>query len=249
MKVITSRQNPTIKELIKLHHQKYRYQQQRFIAEGLRTCTTLMQSRVSLIQLYVIEKMISFARTIAPTEKITLVSDEVLHKISQTETPSGILGVFALPQSPSLQTLSEGIVLTRMTDPGNVGTLIRTAAALAKKTVVLVEGVDPWSFKVVQSSAGTIGLVDIFHISWQTLVSHKKDLKLFGLVVQGGKLIKDIHSKKNVLLVVGSEAHGIPEQWLSDCDELITLPMPGNVESLNAAVAGSIALYTLWESQ
>ena len=111
-----------------------------------------------------------------------------------------------------------------------------------KKTVIVIEGVDPWNPKVVQASAGTIGLVTIFQLSWQQLLKNKKTHKLCALVISNGKKSEDIDFK-NMLLIVGSEAHGIPPAWIDQCEEKLTLPMPGRLESLNAAVAGSIALY------
>jgi TrmH family RNA methyltransferase len=126
-----------------------------------------------------------------------------------------------------------------------MGTLIRTAAALGKKTVIVAEGTDPWNIKVVQASAGTIGLVNIHSLSWRELLKKKGGRPLAALVVKDG-----IHPKKidlsHALLVIGNEAHGLPTAWLRDCEYKITLPMPGNIESLNAAVAGSIAMYLAW---
>ncbi len=123
-----------------------------------------------------------------------------------------------------------------------MGTLIRTAAAMNKKTIVCVESVDPWNPKVVQATAGAIGSVNIFCINWDELLLNKKNLSLCALVAINGKN-PDTVNLQNSLIVVGNEAHGIPEQWIAACDTQITLPMPGKFESLNAAVAGSIALY------
>jgi RNA methyltransferase, TrmH family len=123
-----------------------------------------------------------------------------------------------------------------------MGTLIRSCAAMNYKTVVCIKGTDPWSPKVVQASAGTIGMVNIFQVTWDELIQNKQNLNLCALVVSGGNKPQDI-DLSNTLLVVGSEAHGIPDEWLGQCEQKLTLPMPGKTESLNAAVAGSIALY------
>jgi TrmH family RNA methyltransferase len=123
-----------------------------------------------------------------------------------------------------------------------MGTLIRSAIAMGIKSVVIVEGTDPWSPKVIQASAGTIIQANVFQIGWDQLIKNKKNLKLCALVVKGGKKPNQIDFK-DILLVVGNEANGIPDNWLSKCEEKMTLPMPGNTESLNAAIAGSIALY------
>ncbi len=128
-----------------------------------------------------------------------------------------------------------------------MGTLIRTCTAMDKKSVVVIEGVDPWNTKVIQASAGTIGNINIFQWSWQKLIAHKqqKNLNLIGLVPHGGKTIHEVDAHQ-ALFVIGSEADGIPSEWQQDCDALVSLAMPGDIESLNAGVAGSIALYLTW---
>lgn len=246
MKQISSRQNPEIIAIAKLTQAKERYKQNQFVAEGLRTCTTLASTQ-KLLQIYVTKQLLDQAQQLTDESLITLVTDEVMKKISHATTPSGILGVFALPKPPAAKDLGAGIVLVRIADPGNMGTLIRTCAAMGKKSVVVIEGVDPWNPKVIQSSAGTIGNINIFRWSWQDLIAHKQqqNVNLVGLVPQGGKTIQEVATNK-VLFVIGSEAHGIPSEWQKHCDNLVSLAMPGEIESLNAGVAGSIALYLAW---
>jgi len=242
MKIITSRTNPEIKSVHELHQAKHRKTQQKFIAEGIRTCTTLQESGITLETIYVTEPLVQHAHIIAPKENVIVVSTSVMEKISTTTTPSGMLGVFEIPKLPTPAQLTSGIVLTHISNPGNMGTLIRSAAAMNANSVVIIEGVDPWSPKVIQASAGTIGYITIFQWSWENLLKHKESLNLIALVVKGGKQPHEV-SFTNSLLVIGSEAHGIPSDWINDCDIQLTLPMPGKTESLNAAVAGSIALY------
>ena len=242
MKSITSRTNPAIKHIASLHSKKYRTKHTQFIAEGLRACSALIAHKHQPIGLYATQNNLARAQSIIADEYITLVDEHVMEKISTATTPSGIVGLFTIPQAPKPDQLTQGLVLTQIADPGNMGTLIRTAAALNVASVVIVEGADPWSPKVVQASAGTIGMVTIFQWSWDQLLQYKADKKLCALVVSGGKDPKQIDFK-DTLLVVGSEAHGIPDTWIAACDTKLTLAMPGKAESLNAAVAGSIALY------
>ena len=245
---ITSVQNESIKQIVQLHSAKGRTQYQQFIGQGLRVCTTLAQSNIPLVHIYTTKHMLADAQSIAshtPYVPITLVTDAVMRKISTSTTPAGIVCVFGMPKTVPLQLMiAPGLVLVGLSDPGNIGTLLRTAAALAIKTIVLVEGADVFNPKVIQASAGTIGMINLFHCTWHELVAHarSKKISLSALVVNGGKAPQEIKNK-NTLLVVGSEAHGLTTEQQRDCDQLITLPMPGNTESLNAAIAGSIALY------
>src|SRR5579863_4969161 len=169
-KKITSATNPLIQEVVKLHSTKYRTQLQKFIAEGFRTVSTLINNDMQPLTLFVTEELLDDALTLASDEKIILVTSTIMDKISTTQSPSGILALFAIPPTPSFDQLGTGIVLAQLQDPGNVGTLIRTAAAMNKKTVVCIESVDPWNPKVVQASAGTIGMVTIFTTTWSTLL-------------------------------------------------------------------------------
>lgn len=245
-KIITSIQNPAVIAATKLHQRKYRYAQQRFLAEGARVCTTLIEANITLDTLMVTEKMLAQAQQFTDSSHIIIINESVMRKISTATTPSGIVGIFNMPKySSTNSTLEPGLVLARISDPGNMGTLIRTCAAMGKKTVFIIEGTDPWSPKVVQASAGTIGLVNIAQGTWQQLLTQKGSLPLCALVVTGGKKAEKSLLEKS-LLIVGSEAHGIPEQCLQDCEYTITLAMPGKTESLNAAVAGSIAMYLGW---
>lgn len=242
MKTITSLTNEDIKIVTALHHAKYRHMHQQFIAEGIRTISTLLQANIKLTQLYVTDEMLTQALDLVDSALITKVTTGIMKKMSTASTPSGMLAVFQIPPTPTIEQLNAGIVLAQIADPGNMGTLIRSCIAMNIKTVVVVEGVDPWSPKVIQSTAGTIGYVDIFELTWQELLQNKRQLKLCALVVSGGKQPEQLELT-NSLLVVGNEAQGIPDDWIKDCDTHMTIPMPGQAESLNAAVAGSIAIY------
>lgn len=242
IKTITSRTNETVKRVADLHSSKGRKEQKRFIAEGARTCQTLVENGMELVQMYAIKEEFATVKEFTKNFFITLVEDHVMQKMSTAKTPSGILGVFKIPAQPSFSGLESGLVLANVMDPGNVGSLIRTCAALKIKSVIAVDSADIWSPKVVQASAGTLAQVQIYTPSWPVLLKWKKDFKLCALVVKGGKAPSEFDFNKT-LLVVGNEANGIPKDWLRDMDSYLTLPMPGNTESLNAAVAGSIALY------
>jgi TrmH family RNA methyltransferase len=242
IKTITSPTNPLIQRAIKLHSSKYRTHYKEFIAEGIRIIATLVQANHIPAILFVTENVVAHAQKIISDEKIVIISESLMKKISTAETPSGMVALFAIPAQPDVAQLSAGIVLVDMQNPGNAGTLVRTAVAMNKKTAVFVGGVDPWNPKVVQASAGAIGLINIFQLTWEELVTHKKIIPLCALVVANGKQ-PDTKILHNAFIVVGNEGQGLSKKQVEQCDETITLTMPGSFESLNAAVAGSIALY------
>lgn len=246
MQTITSRQHPLIKELALLKHAKHRATQQRFLAEGMRTISTLC-SRTQAQAVLCTEATQEQALTLAPASVITIVTDEIMLKLSSATTPPGIIGVFALPGEPT-QPLGPGLVLANVTNPGNMGTMMRMAAAMGVASVVVVEGTDPWGPKVIQASAGTQAFLHIYQWDWQTLVARKADIPLVALVVTGGKTPEQLSLNKS-LIVVGNEAQGIPPAWLADCTQQCTIAMPGKTESLNAAIATSIVLYIAYVQQ
>ncbi len=247
MKVITSRQNEEIIKIAKLSSAQERKKQQRFVAEGLRTIESFIKNNFQPINIYITENFLqkeqNFIKTLSQ-KIITIASEPVMQKISQTKSSSGILAIFTIPKPLPPAKLSSGLACVQTNNPGNLGTLIRTAAAMGKKSIVLIDSVCPWSHKVIQASAGTISQVHIFRWSWNELLENKKDLQLAALVVKNGKPLKSLNKEKT-LLVVGNEANGLPQEIVNQCNEKITLPMPGGTESLNAAIAGSIALYVL----
>jgi TrmH family RNA methyltransferase len=242
MKAITSTQNTEVKFIASLQKKQERAEHGMFVAEGMRTCSTLINSPIRLVQLYSTEPTLHAASKLVNDEQLTVVSEEVLKKISGTQTPSGVVGVFKIPKHPKADQLASGIVLAQIADPGNMGTLIRSAAALNARSVVVIEGADVWSPKVVQASAGTIGQVDIFQWDWSELLEYKQNIQLCALIVEGGRPPHKVDMSET-LLVIGNEAHGLPKDWVAACEHTMTLAMPGKTESLNAAVAGSIALY------
>lgn len=239
--IIQSLTNPKIKHLVHLHTKSYRQEHKQFIAQGLKTCVTLLQGGYNLDSIYLSEDMYQQHGDLFPSQSIVIVSDGIVKKISTTITPSGIVAIFEIPKNNGAST-DNAIVLYNIQDPGNLGTLIRTAAAMNIDTIYLIEGVDPYNPKVIQATAGTIANVTIAETNWPEFQQICKNFKTCALVVQDGKTPASIDLKGSIL-IIGNESQGLPQNIINDCSEKMTIPMPGKTESLNAAVAGSIAMY------
>lgn len=251
METISSAQNTQIKYIVKLHNSKYRKEYNQSIVEGKRSVKAFLESNIKVTHIYINEQNYSLIEDLNINSYkqdpiITLVSDNVMSKISTQKTSSGIVAIFNIPDQPSWNNLSSGLVLVQINNPGNMGTLIRSSVAVQANNIIIIEGTDPWSPKVIQSTSGHIAFANIYQATWPELISHKKNNKfnLYALVVKNGQPIKNVN-KGNSLIIIGNEAHGIPQEYLDQCDSLITLPMPGGTESLNAAIAGSIAMYLI----
>lgn len=242
IKTITSLTNPAIKRVVTLHSTKGRSEHQEFIVEGLRSLEGFSQAGWLPTELYCIESKIHAAQDLFKKAVLTVVPAHVIEKLSTTNAPCGIVAVFAIPPTPKADKLTSGIVLAQIQDPGNTGTLIRSAVAFGYKSAVVIEGCDMYSPKVVQATAGALAHIQLFSWTWQQLVQHKNALKLCALVLDADKTEETV-SSKDTLFVVGNEAHGLPADWVKACDISMTIPLAPQAESLNAAVAGSIALY------
>ena len=148
--IITSATNPKTKNVVKLHSAKGRKEAQRCIIEGKRALST---TTLTIETLFCTEAQLLFAESLS--KNIILVPDSLMQKISTTKSPSGLLGIAHIPEPPNPNLFTPGLVLANITDPGNMGTLIRTAAACNITSVVIIDGCDPWSPKVVHASVGT----------------------------------------------------------------------------------------------
>jgi TrmH family RNA methyltransferase len=251
MRMLTSLDNQIIKDLVKLHETKYRRAKKSFLVEGLRCIETFLKAGSVLEDIFITEEHEQTMLQLGILEEqITILSPILMRKVSQASTPSGILGQFRLPPIPLLPTVSHGLVLAQIQDPGNMGTLIRTAVALNYTDIIVLAGsADLFSYKVIQASAGALAHANIYEIDLEELIAHKKDALLIGLIVSGGKtpaeLVQQCGARKKFIMV-GNEARGLTQEQIKQCDMLMTLPMPsGQIESLNAAVAGALALYLL----
>jgi TrmH family RNA methyltransferase len=241
MKNITSLTHSFIKEIVKLRdNAAARKSTGLCIVEGQRALSTFLDSGITLTTLVWSDTYEPEIPSVGTQVTKYMVSEEVMKKISSLQTPSGILAVAKIP-TPKAE-ITDGILLDNLQDPGNAGMLIRTAAACNQTAILKLGGVDLWSPKVVQASAGAVALVSIHTIGVHDLHRIKKSKKLLALVPRDGNPA-DTSDLSNSILIIGNEGKGISPELLTLSDDQITLSMPGNTESLNAAAAGSIALY------
>ncbi len=235
---ITSPDNPLIKRLARLADADGRREAGQFLAEGRRLITGLLAAGWRPAHLLVRDGL----DIPADWPTAMRVSERVARRLSAAATSSGYLAAFPIPPPPAIDPAIGGLVLAGVSDPGNTGTILRSAAAFGIRQVVLAGGADPYGPKVVQASAGALGLLAVRRDDEPTVLTG--GAPLCALVVRDGRPPGDFAPGPR-WLVVGGEADGVPPRWLAACSERLTLPMPGGTESLNAAVAGSLAAYLL----
>lgn len=241
--LITSLENEKIKKCLKLKEKKYRDLYQQFIVEGEHLVIEAYRS--GLLEEILIEQD---EVTIINTE-ITYVTKEILAKISTLETPTHIIGICNKKQEDS-HLGNKLLLLDRIQDPGNLGTIIRSSKAFGVDTVVLGEGcVDLYNDKVIRSTQGIGFHMNIVTRNLKELISELKeqDIPIFGTKVEYGEDIRTLTSrdKEKYALIMGNEGRGVDTEILDLCDKYIYIELDSDVESLNVAIASSILLYEL----
>jgi TrmH family RNA methyltransferase len=237
--------NPLIKRLVHLHDARGRREQGLFLVEGRRAIDECLTAGLTPAHLLVRDD----CPPVASWPAATLVSARAMERLSQASSPSGFLAAFAIPSAPALRPDEGGLILAAVADPGNLGTLLRTAAALGIRQAVLIGTADPWGPKSVQSSAGAMARVAIHTPELPAALQALAGATPLCALLPRGGLAPDELVPRARWLVVGGEAHGIPPELLTQCREQVTLPMPGGTESLNAAIAGAIACYLLMRAR
>ncbi len=175
--------------------------------------------------------------------EIVAVSAQIMRACSDTEHPQSLLAVLPFPVlTPPANTLL--LICDRLADPGNLGTLLRTAAAARVDSVILAPGTaDPYNPKVVRSSMGAHFRVPIEALEWDTIRSRLAGLKTWLAEAKAGLQYDQVDWTEPSALIIGSEAEGPSEEARALADDSVFIPMPGGAESLNAAVAGSVILF------
>jgi len=171
-----------------------------------------------------------------------------LEKIGTTRTPQPVLGVAPRPATVALDALPTGLIVVglEIADPGNLGTIVRSAEAAGAVGVVVVAGVDPWNPKVVRGSAGSVFGIPILEADDAEVVLatlQRRGWRAIGADGSGSVIHTDADLTGAVALVLGSEAHGIPEAVAQRLDAVVRIPMSGAIESLNVAVAASVLMF------
>lgn len=233
-----------------LHAVKGRKEHTRFLFEGPTLLAEAHSSNAAIEEIFVTEQLYERSPVVRELESagvaVYLVDDRVAAKLSDLETPTGLVAVAHQRFTPLEELLSGPLtlVLADLNDPGNVGTLLRSAEALGASGVVLGRlGVDPYHPKVVRGSMGAIFRIPFAAAGPEELIAARGSAAVIGLDARGSD-IETIELAPTVCLVVGHERRGLGA-WESACTSLAGIPMRGPSESLNAAVAGSLALYTL----
>jgi TrmH family RNA methyltransferase len=172
------------------------------------------------------------------------VSQEVLSFASDTQQPPGIVAVFAIPKPPIPQPSERVLILDAVREPGNLGTIMRTAAAAGLQIVILSPGcVDPYNSKVLRAGMGAHFRIPVVEASWPEIANFCQDLTVYASSADSNSDYAAVNWRRDWALILGNEARGISRKAFSLADEVISIPMSDASESLNVASAAAVFLF------
>lgn len=243
MTIITSKANSVVKNAKKLHQKKYR--KSAYLIEGWHLFEEAVQAGVTIEKVFALE---SYRDQLAAFPQTIWVSEEILLDLADTQTPQGIVAVIQ-KEEVGLPNLHQGkyLFLEDVQDPGNVGTMIRTADAAGFTGVIVSDkSADIYSLKTLRSMQGSHFHLPIYRLPLTSFVEEakKSDLPILATTLsRDSKDYRELSSLENFVLVMGNEGQGISSVMAESADQLVHISMKGRAESLNVAVAAGILMF------
>ena len=243
MTIITSKANSVVKNAKKLHQKKYR--KSAYLIEGWHLFEEAVQAGVTIEKIFALK---SYREQLAAFPQTVWVSEEILRDLADTQTPQGIVAVIQ-KEEVGLPDLHQGkyLFLEDVQDPGNVGTMIRTADAAGFTGVIVSDkSADIYSLKTLRSMQGSHFHLPIYRMPLVSFVEEakKSDLPILATTLsRESKDYRELSSLENFVLVMGNEGQGISSVMAESADQLVHIGMKGRAESLNVAVAAGILMF------
>ncbi len=263
LQFVTSQSNSVCKQIISLQQRKNRKATGLFVLEGVRGVKDALDAGW-VPDLFVVSD--HFLNQSDDDDTITdmlqlnvsgyQVPDGLMKKLAETETPQGLLAVFSQPvhevETIIQQVKGFWLVLDRIQDPGNLGTLIRSAEAAGVSGVFLTKGsTDPYNSKALRAATGAVLHLPVIELSTEESDCQfllDANVHLVAAALEQGRSYAKIPYQLPLALVIGNEANGIDQSLLNKMETRVTIPMRGQLQSLNAAIAGSILMFHIAES-
>ena len=240
---LESLKNPKVKEWQKLHEKKTRDEKGLFLVEG----NHLMNE--ALVHKKIVEIISSDENLKIPGIPIYHVTPEILKKLSSQASGTNVISVCKKLEEQNIE--GNVCLLDTIQDPGNLGSIIRSAVAFGFKTLILsTDTVDVYNDKVIRASEGMIFNINIIRKDLKEAISKlkEKEYRIYGTDVKNGMNLKETVFPTKVAIIIGNEGKGISPLVKKNCDFLISIPLNNNVESLNASVAAGILIYVGYQN-
>ncbi len=240
--LINSRSNQLIKKIRSLKEKKFRDEFNVYLVEGVKLVKEVLSLSLPVEHVVATEEGLALISDVVDENFVTIVTESVFESISGEVTPQGVLAVVKKPVEKDIES-GASVFLDCVADPGNVGAIIRTAAASGYKTVYVVEGsADVYSPKSVRASMGGIFKVNVVMGKRADLISKIKE-PIIVADMHGENLFE--FEKGEYCLVIGNEANGVSQEMRSVAKHKVSIPMRNGMESLNASVSAGILMYAL----
>ena len=254
---IQSKDNKTIKHIISLQQRKYRQKFGEYMVEGIRAVTDIGKKdclRSILIRESKRSELEPLVEKGFTVSSVYVVQDPIFDKIEHSVNGQGMLGI-AKKCVNDLHSfiVADGLYVTLdgVQDPGNLGTIIRTAVAAGAKGILLLKGtVDPYNEKCVRSTMSALCNIPIFEdVTLSELYDFIKDntIKTYVTSLENAKPYHTISYAKRTMIILGNEGNGVSREIIEMCDQAITIPMYGDIESLNVSIAAALCMYKVRE--
>lgn len=247
---IQSSQNPKVQLVRALMNQgKARQKNQAFVAEGVRLVEDGLNSKVQPKFLLIKQTPSTrSAQLLAELDEngveVNIVEDQLFESLSGTEHSQGVLGVFEMKPFAIPDHADFLVVSDQLRDPGNLGTILRSAEAAGAQAVLLPPGnTDAYAPKVVRSGMGAHFRLPIQHLPWEVIENYLEGLAVFHADMQGEQICWQADFRQPLALLIGGEAEGISPEGAKLAMSSVRIPMAGETESLNAAVSASLLMF------
>lgn len=254
---IQSKDNKTIKHIISLQQRKYRQKFGEYMVEGIRAVTDIGKKdclRSILIRESKRSELEPIVEKGLTVSSVYVVQDPIFDKIEHSVNGQGILGIAKKCVNDLHSLIVEDglyVALDGVQDPGNLGTIIRTAVAAGAKGIFLLKGtVDPYNEKCVRSTMSALCNIPIFEdVTLSEFYDFIKDntIKTYVTSLENEKPYHTISYPKRTMIILGNEGNGVSREIIEMCDQAITIPMYGDIESLNVSIAAALCMYKVRE--
>lgn len=244
---ITSAKNVRIKAWRRLLDPQGRQEAGAFLIEGPHLVAEALAVRLDDVQVLLVEEG-KPVPTHAPETEVCTLSPKAMAALCDVQQPQGVAAICRMRPAPLEPAPGRFLLLDDVRDPGNLGTLIRTADAAGLDAVVVGETcVDPYNPKALRASQGSIFHLPVVQGELASWIAGLRacGVPVYGTVVRGGLPYHAISPQRHFALLLGNEAHGVSARLLVETDANVTIPLPGHAESLSVAVAGGILLFHL----
>ena len=226
-----------------LQHKKFRTQHNLFVVEGIKSVLEFIHSSYKISKIFATAEAAAKLGKIPQNIKLDELTDAEFNKISGLKNPQGALALVEIPHFDQLQLTNlkgkHSLILDDVQDPGNLGTIIRTAEWFGIENIICSIGtVDAYNPKVVQATMGSLSRIKIHYLDLEEFIL-KNNLPIFGALLNGESIYETNFGDEGFIMM-GNEGNGIRESLIPKVDKAVTIPRVGNAESLNVAVATTI---------